>query len=635
MGYNMNDKVQQIPMKSFMQLCGKTFIIPSQQRGYKWTPDNIKELISDLWEFLQSNVKKKIYCLQPLAVVEYDNGYSVLDGQQRLTTLFLLYKFLSGNNAYTMSFERDENESGDLINRWDFLSNINVADNTEEADKQIDLFFIKRAYQTICDVFNNDNFHWWNQKSCESVNASPSFIKQKFKDLLEDNIEGRSVQVIWYKVDSSKAYETFRNLNSGKISLTNTELIKALFLNRNSGLPVGIREEAAHQFEEMEQMLSNDHFWNMISSEEPIYPQTRMDLLFNVVAGITGDDAEKDFRKSFRWFANNNTKEDLYRKWNQLRHTFLRLLDMYKNIYIYHYIGFLTYCRTGDKTNYIRDILQKNREISKSDFVNHLRGRIRRIVNPKDQMTIDSFAYDNVSRKELRQLFLLHNIETLLSRYESLKNNRDLQLAHEYEQFPFELLNKQRWDIEHITSQTDSNFQNEQDRTDWLKSIMTDYPSFFNYDGNLDDDNQKARILRHLTTYNNNHNEKVFRELYKAIVLYNDSQEKGSIKEEKKNQLGNLVLLDSHTNRSFHNSLFPRKRRIVVIAHGLSSPDDEESNVVQVYIPPCTIQCFTKAYSKTSSTKLNAWVQSDADAYVKDIKQKLCDTTATKKYFKE
>lgn len=216
-----------------------------------------------------------------------------------------------------------------------------------------------------------------------------------------------------------------------------------------------------------------------------------------------------------------------------------------------------------------------------------------------------------------------------------MKNNRDLQLAHEYEQFPFELLNKQRWDIEHITSQTDSNFQNEQDRTDWLKSIMTDYPSFFNYDGNLDDDNQKARILRHLTTYNNNHNEKVFRELYKAIVLYNDSQEKGSIKEEKKNQLGNLVLLDSHTNRSFHNSLFPRKRRIVVIAHGLSSPDDEESNVVQVYIPPCTIQCFTKAYSKTSSTKLNAWVQSDADAYVKDIKQKLCDTTATKKYFKE
>ena len=634
----MAENEQQIPMKSFKQLCGEDYIIPSQQRGYKWTPDNIKELISDLWEFLHSDKKKKIYCLQPLAVVETSKGYSVLDGQQRLTTLFLLYKFLSGYNAYTMTFERDENDSGDITNRWDFLSTIDITNNTDMADRQIDLFYIRRAYQTICKIFSPDFIGFWNvsgsQNSDDVIYRDPSSIKMKFKDLLEDKIEGRSVQVIWYKVDSEKAHEAFRNLNSGKISLTNTELIKALFLNRNSGLPFGRREEATRQFEEMEQMLSKDHFWNMIATEEPVYPQTRMDILFNVVAGIKEEDAQKDYRASFRWFANDNSIK-LEDKWKHLRHTYLRLLDMYNNIYIYHYIGFLTYCRTGDKVNYIREILQKSREISTSDFVNQLRSRIRKIVNPREQMTIDSFAYDNVSKKDLRQLFLLHNIETLLSRYEVLKNNRDLQLAHEYEQFPFELLNKQHWDIEHISSQIDTNFQNEQDRTDWLKSVMTDYPSFFDYDGSPDDDNPKARILRHSSMYNNNRNEKTFRELYKAIVLYNDSLEHDSIKEDKKNQLGNLVLLDSHTNRSFHNSLFPRKRRIVVIANGLFSTDDEETNVVQVYIPPCSIQCFTKAYSKTSSTKLNAWLQNDADAYLKDIKQKLCDTAKTIKYFKE
>ena len=48
------------------------------------------------------------------------------------------------------------------------------------------------------------------------------------------------------------------------------------------------------------------------------------------------------------------------------------------------------------------------------------------------------------------------------------------------------------------------------------------------------------------------------------------------------------------------------------------------------------MQCFTKAYSKKSSTKLNSWLQPDADAYREDIKQKLCDKpeSNTIRYFK-
>lgn len=95
-----------------------------------------------------------------------------------------------------------------------------------------------------------------------------------------------------------------------------------------------------------------------------------------------------------------------------------------------------------------------------------------------------------------------------------------------------------------------------------------------------------------------------------------------AIKEEDKDQLGNLVLLDSHTNRSYHNSLFPRKRRFVIIAEGLKSADDRE-NVPQQYVPICTRQCFTKSYNKKSDVKLNAWTQKDADAYRKDIEEKL------------
>ena len=90
-----------------------------------------------------------------------------------------------------------------------------------------------------------------------------------------------------------------------------------------------------------------------------------------------------------------------------------------------------------------------------------------------------------------------------------------------------------------------------------------------------------------------------------------------------KDQIGNLTLLDSHTNRSFHNSLFPRKRRIVLIAGGLQSEDKDDDKIKRVFIPICTRQCFTKSYRRTSDINLNVWSQADADAYYKDLELKL------------
>ena len=91
-----------------------------------------------------------------------------------------------------------------------------------------------------------------------------------------------------------------------------------------------------------------------------------------------------------------------------------------------------------------------------------------------------------------------------------------------------------------------------------------------------------------------------------------------------KMQVGNITLLDSHTNKSYHNALFPRKRRYIIAANALTDiNDDFEKNIVKVYIPPCTFAVFTKAYNKGANLSLNAWTQSDADAYVIDMKQKL------------
>ncbi len=593
-------------MKAFKDLSEFTFVIPSQQRGYKWTPKNVEELLKDLWEFSKQKTKN-IYCLQPIAVVK--NGeceYEVLDGQQRLTTLFLLYKYLTQKNVYTLNFERDSNECDK--SRWKFLNDIDKEEKLDNSH-QIDRFYITEAYKKIKIFF--ESF----EKNQPSVfaDSEKKDIKQIFRSLLDASLldasrSQKSVQVIWYETPKEKAHETFRNLNSGKISLTNTDLIKALLLNRVNGLPANQHETVARQFEEMEQTLKLDHFWHMLSSEVPKYPHTRMDLLFNVVANVEEKEVQIDYRTSFRWFAEEDEKLSLEQKWQQVRHTFLRLYDMYMDMYSYHYIGFLTYYKTGDSIKRLHELISDNEKMDKNEFIEKLRGDIKKAINPNDQKQIEDYSYTDSSRKELRELFLLHNIETLLQRYQTLKNSEQYKLQHEYEQFPFELLYKQSWDIEHIASQTTNELKNEKDREDWLKSVKADYPSSFN-----DNENTSEKTK----------DKKDFDKLYEEIINYIKKENQDYIEEDNKNNIGNLVLLDKHTNRSFHNSLFPRKRRIVIMADGLASENDKEQNVVRQFIPICTKQCFTKAYNKKSNVKLGEWSKDDADAYLNDIKEKL------------
>ena len=89
------------------------FFIPSYQRGYRWTKKQIYDLCNDLLEYCLKKDKKEgsFYSLQPLIVRKGKyciNGkdeyaYEVIDGQQRLTTIFILYRFLAnikGNGSW-------------------------------------------------------------------------------------------------------------------------------------------------------------------------------------------------------------------------------------------------------------------------------------------------------------------------------------------------------------------------------------------------------------------------------------------------------------------------------------------------------------------------------------------------------
>lgn len=74
----------------------KPFLIPEYQRPYAWTEDHVETLFNDLWEFtIKEGGIGRIGTYFLGSIVSYDNKFGeqeIIDGQQRITTLFLLLR---------------------------------------------------------------------------------------------------------------------------------------------------------------------------------------------------------------------------------------------------------------------------------------------------------------------------------------------------------------------------------------------------------------------------------------------------------------------------------------------------------------------------------------------------------------
>ena len=178
-----------------------TFYVPSYQRGYRWGEDEVLRLLNDIYQ----NGKKN-YCLQPVVVRKTENRYELIDGQQRLTSLYLIYRYMKNVNpffsdpAFDLIYETRENSA-------DFLKSIDLTKRNEN----IDFWFIANAYETIRKWFEED------------MQIRVLHVFEYFKE---------DVKIIWYEVgENEDAISLFTRLNIGKIPLTSAELVKAMFLS--------------------------------------------------------------------------------------------------------------------------------------------------------------------------------------------------------------------------------------------------------------------------------------------------------------------------------------------------------------------------------------------------------------------
>lgn len=558
-------------------LLGEKFFVPHYQRGYRWTKKEVKALLEDILQFFidnQNSPKEAFYCLQPLVVTKSNDNWILVDGQQRLTTIFLILssleegmKFLE-KEKYSLSYATRPNSE-------DFLNRIKEV-KEEEKLKNIDFYHMWEAFQAIVE--------WFSEKK-------GSVKMPVLNTLLNDDFVGKNVKVIWYEINDKDSIEVFTRINMGKIPLTNSELIKALFLRKNNfnlenDEYIYLRQiEIASEWDRIENTLQNDSFWYFIHDNQIKY-DTRIEFIFDLMKNrLTSNDEYFTFISFNKDFETNKNKNDI---WLNVKEYFMRLEEWYNDKILYHLVGYLI--TTGSKIN---EILEKSKDLSKIDFKEYLHAKIKEKIK---NVELDDISYGD---KRIKNILLLFNIETILNTEKS--NIR----------FPFDEYKKENWDIEHISSVM-SEIPTLGKSRKWLENIF----EYFNGSTVLDHyEKTKPEVDKIVKDVNDllkkdSYLESEFNTLYHEILKYfkEDYKQKEGENDSFTNSLGNLTLLDSHTNRSYKNAVFPVKRKRIL-----------KNDMDGLFVPICTKNVFLKYYSEKLDDVM-FWQKSDAKTYLSKMK---------------
>ncbi|WP_029232555.1 DUF262 domain-containing protein [Butyrivibrio sp. VCB2006] len=545
------------------------FFVPSYQRGYRWGDDEVVRLLDDIYGIYDEETKTtRNYCLQPIVVKKREKDYELIDGQQRLTTLYLIYKYMSDSSGGFIEEPRFSLKYETRSKSEDFLKSMD--DN--QAGDNIDFWFISNAYKKVEQWFN-------------TIDAKKSVVMNHLNTYFAEN-----VKVIWYEVDESvDAISLFTRLNIGKIPLTSAELVKAMFLSSDNrkAMDKERQEEIALQWDNMEKELHNDSLWYFLTNNEKLNYQTRIDLILDLISDKGLDNKEKYY--TFFYFDNLRRSEDLNTIWQDIMHTFLILKDWYGNHELYHKVGYLI----ASRNNTLGDIYAMSKGKTKKEFMDALDNAIKNSIKIGENYA--DLAYDKTGDySKISRLLLLFNVE-------SVRKNGERTQWFPFDKFKFQDGGKVRWSLEHIHAQQSEGMKNQEDWTEWIRLHLSSVM-------HLSPDNVQLieRMQKVVNTKRVDRTE--FERIQTEVVAILSTQ--GNV--EYMHSISNLALLNSGNNAALSNSTFDVKRNEII-----------DMDKRGEFIPFCTKMVFLKYYTPSESTQIHFWGQPDRIAYVNAINEVL------------
>lgn len=650
-----------LDIKHVFELSKLSFSIPGYQRGYRWERKQIEQLLGDLNEFavlkakavLLERIKRDtsalenlgFYCLQPLAVLrKTDEGgkdvYELIDGQQRLTTLYLIMSWLVTNGNFSedkiYSIAYDVRDS-DFFKNKEFKQGVSSG---AACLKNIDFYFMTKAYEVIDEWFRNNK------------NSIPAIVDilfpqdiQYFDTTDDKELVGEvmsklnDVRFVWYEVQNQESsIPTFNDLNYGKISLTAAELIKALLFQENAQVSnfKTSNIQRSMEWSLMEQNLQEEYFWGMLNPYGD-----NMDLHMEYILDFVAEELyekEKQYFDGKKWqktdkdwnylIVNDYLNRDTEKKadrieevWGMVRMIYDVFNEWRNTREYYHQIGLLTlyikrqykkYPAQGaqEVVNLLRELYKSYREELNSEFEEILKKKIceKSAIDSGKKLSEIAYGEDD---EAIRKVLLLYCVEI------SMQQNQDAP------NFPFHLMDKyQVYSLEHIHPQN-------------LKDAEIDFSTLKEWYYN------KKNIVSKQEEYSSNEELQNSIEILDALFDSNDAEktysdtkdqylkhfavmdklfdEMSGMDEGQMHTLYNMALVEQSLNSALSNNLLDEKRRI--LKQYSTEPlilDGKEKRIS--YVPLGTWNAFNKYYSD-EVVDLKFWTKTDRVAYYTEIEK--------------
>lgn len=242
--------------------------IPSYQRHYVWSEENVLEMLNDFKEY-HNDYKEDEYFFGAYIIHKNKTSLDILDGQQRITTLFLLFAFMRDYEKLTDGRRRACNkriiEEGDEI--FDTEPTLRLSYNIRGAVSS----FLKLCILKQGGISNNWKLIEQNAskseygKSVENMCNALVCIRRFFEDNQDLDVGNylafilQKVVMLEIKADTlDDAFRLFSVINARGQRLSNADLIKSSNIEQLRNCTEWEINQEAIAWEDMEKDLGND-----------------------------------------------------------------------------------------------------------------------------------------------------------------------------------------------------------------------------------------------------------------------------------------------------------------------------------------------------------------------------------------